>query len=436
MKANNTKIIIGAYAVSPVRGSECAVGWEICRRLGSYYDITVLMANETPSQNKFFQEVQAHLASNPDEAKNVTFIPISHPPLSRLWTFIHDHGFWPAYYLAYNLWQRAAFRKAMDLHKKTPFSLAHQMNMIGYREPGYLWKLSIPFVWGPVGGFPEIPWGFIRHSGLKNIATQGLKKLANAAQQRSTYRCKQAAKHADHIWTVEHNGQALIRELWGSPSEIMLEAGAYPLGAFTVSPYNSSRPLHLAWSGMITFGKQLPLLLRALHKLKNANFILTVIGDGYEKDNCIKLSSELSIGEKIRWVGWVSHAKAVELVKACDVFIHTSVKEATSTAVLEALSLGKPVICHDACGMGIAITENCGRKVPLISPDISIADFCRHIESLIGSPDLVAQLSRGAWERASELSWDRTVETIAKVYDCILTGKKRVGRYMGDLHKF
>lgn len=424
MKAKNTKIIVGAYAVSPVRGSECAVGWEICRRLGKYYDTTVLMVNETPSQNKFFQEVQAYLASKPDEVKNVTFIPISYPPLSRLWTFIHDHGFWPAYYLAYNLWQRAAFRKAMELHKITPFSLAHQINMIGYREPGYLWKMSIPFVWGPVGGFPEIPWGFIRHSGLKNIATQGCKKLANATQQRLTYRCKQAAKHAGHIWAVEHNGQARIRKLWGSPSEIMLEAGSNPLGAFTVPTYNSSRPLHLVWSGMITFGKQLPLLLQALHKLDNVNYILTVIGDGYEKEYCMKLSAALSIREKIQWVGWVSHANAMELVKACDVFIHTSVKEATSTAVLEALSLGKPVICHDACGMGIAVTENCGRKVPLISPDISIAHFCRHIEELSGNPDIVAQLSRGAWERARELSWDRKVEAIAKVYDRIITGKK------------
>ena len=81
MKATNTKIIVGAYAVSPIRGSECAVGWEICRRLGRYYDTTVLMANETPSQNRFFQEVQTYLAANPDEAKNVTFIPISYPPL-------------------------------------------------------------------------------------------------------------------------------------------------------------------------------------------------------------------------------------------------------------------------------------------------------------------------------------------------------------------
>jgi hypothetical protein len=26
------------------------------------------------------------------------------------------------------------------------------LNMIGYREPGYLWKLNVPFVWGPMGG--------------------------------------------------------------------------------------------------------------------------------------------------------------------------------------------------------------------------------------------------------------------------------------------
>ncbi len=64
------------------------------------------------------------------------------------------------YYTGYAAWQRAAYRAALDLHRDRPFDLAHQLNITGYREPGYLWKLPIPFVWGPVGGAADIPPGF------------------------------------------------------------------------------------------------------------------------------------------------------------------------------------------------------------------------------------------------------------------------------------
>ena len=37
------------------------------------------------------------------------------------------------------------------------FDLIHYVGMIGYREPGYLWKLGLPYVWGPVGGTNNAP---------------------------------------------------------------------------------------------------------------------------------------------------------------------------------------------------------------------------------------------------------------------------------------
>ena len=38
--------------------------------------------------------------------------------------------------------------------------------MIGIREPGYLWKINIPFIYGPVGGLTYYPKEFILNSGI------------------------------------------------------------------------------------------------------------------------------------------------------------------------------------------------------------------------------------------------------------------------------
>ena len=43
----------------------------------------------------------------------------------------------------------------------TNFDLVHQVNFMTFREPGYLWTLDAPFVWGPWGGGAELPLAFL-----------------------------------------------------------------------------------------------------------------------------------------------------------------------------------------------------------------------------------------------------------------------------------
>ena len=154
------RLLISAYAVSPARGSECTVGWEISTRLGAYFDVTVLFCKETPSKYPYYTEIEDYLNSKPIE--NVNFVPIEMPETSKKYTKLHNSGFWPAYYWGYKCWQKEAFRVAKRLHQLERFDVAYQLNMIGFREPGYLWNLDIPFVWGPTNGFHSIPFSFIR----------------------------------------------------------------------------------------------------------------------------------------------------------------------------------------------------------------------------------------------------------------------------------
>jgi glycosyltransferase involved in cell wall biosynthesis len=97
-------------------------------------------------------------------------------------------------------------------------------------------------------------------------------------------------------------------------------------------------------------------------------------------------------------------------------FVHTSLREATSNVIPEALSTGLPVICHDINGMSIAINDKCGLKVPLSSPKESIDGFCEAIYTLAKNNELLNRLQKGAYQRAKEISWDSMAETIANDY--------------------
>jgi glycosyltransferase involved in cell wall biosynthesis len=106
-----------------------------------------------------------------------------------------------------------------------------------------------------------------------------------------------------------------------------------------------------------------------------------------------------------------------------DVLVHTSYREATSNVIPEALSCGLPVICHDISGMAIAVTQECGIKVPLESHEKSVLGFRQALRELLPtsqnlnttSPHLAA-LKSGSLHRATDLSWDHFANRLALDY--------------------
>ena len=97
-------------------------------------------------------------------------------------------------YLSYNLWQRRALRAARQLHAQVRFDLVHHVNILGFREPGYLWKLDAPFIWGPVGGTQNYPWRNLSQAGLIGGVREVLRNLVNGLQLRFSRRVHRAAR--------------------------------------------------------------------------------------------------------------------------------------------------------------------------------------------------------------------------------------------------
>jgi glycosyltransferase involved in cell wall biosynthesis len=203
----------------------------------------------------------------------------------------------------------------------------------------------------------------------------------------------------------------------------MIETGAELSNSARIRKRCDNTPLVLCWSGLFCGIKALPLLLRALAGLRNHDWILHVIGDGPEKANWMKELHFLNLGDRIVFHGQVTRVQALEIMDMADVLVHSSVKEGTPHVVLEALSSGMPVICHDACGMGVAVDESCGIKVPLVEPEASVAGFRSAIKRMLVQPDLLEGLSRGALARSVELSWSRKIEHYLAAYAETMRGQ-------------
>lgn len=423
--APRLRVLVSAYAVSPVRGSEPGMGWNICTRLARHHDVTVLCSPEVPPKAEDFRaEIEEHLRTN-GEIPGLTFHFVTPPVLSHLLQRESRLLRRTLYYAGYRSWQRAAFKAARELHARRPFDVVHQLNITGYREPGYLWNLPVPFVWGPVGGAANVPTPFLEMMGRGERLFYALRNVANAVQRRTLTRCRKAARRASHVWVVGEANRRLLEDTWGTPAEPMLEVGGEAHQAGRIRTYHPARPLRLVWSGQHIGRKALPLLLRALQAMGPAPAVhVTVLGEGPETASWKSAAEALGVAGMLRWAGHLSRADALREMAAADAFVSTSVLEETSLVVLEALSLGLPVICHDACGMGAAVTPGCGIKVPMRTPESSVAGFAAAIRELAHDGDTVGRLSAGALLRAEELSWDRKARQIADTYERVVAASR------------
>ena len=338
------RILLSAFAVSPSRGSEAAVGWNIATRLGKYHDVVVLHA-ERDHEQTYGRDIRAYLTQY-GEVPGVKFVSIAKPPYAAVCDAIHDLGFWYAYYWGYASWQRAALKTAMRLQVEQPFDLVHHLNMIGFREPGYLWKLNLPFVWGPISGAVMVPWSYMSSLGLRGAGFHILRNIENAIHMRFVPRVCRAARAASQIWVVSPADYKMVTQLWRRPAAYLLETGCAEIRNPVKTPYDGKRPIELAWSGLHVSSKALPILLDALRRLDaTVRWHLTVLGKGPETASWQRIATDYGIDQRISWLGQLSRDAAVRTMSRADVFVFTSIKEGTPHVVAEALGAGLPVVC-------------------------------------------------------------------------------------------
>ena len=407
------RVLIGAFGCSPYHGSEAAVGWNIPLALAKRHEVT-LVCGDLKAGRPGWKDLNAYgLDKIP-----FTVAYVAPTRLISLLERLHRlPGCWALYYLAYRLWQKRAYRRARELVSQKPFDIVHQLNMIGYREPGYLWKLNTPFVWGPVGGAPNEPWAFRRLFSVSGRVKVGLRTLLNEIQKRVCYRARRAAARARKLWVVTEADEAMVRGIWGRDCERMVESGSMPNAAGRVHELGVGETLRIVWSGIHTSRKALPILLHALARLPNAAVRVDILGEGPETSAWKSLAQRLGVAPLLSWRGKLPHDEALSVMGKSHVLAFPSLKEGTPHVVLEALSLGLPVVCHEACGMGTVVTDRCGVKVLLKDPETSIAGFAAVLRRFIEEPGLVETLSRGALARAQELTWAAKADAISRGYE-------------------
>jgi hypothetical protein len=124
-----------ACSCRPGRYSEAGPDWGWLVQAGRSYDVWALV-----EQGPCEKAIRAWDAEN----GSVPGVRFHFVPETRLEKVLRKTLLFDS--MASSLWQHRAVRIAEHLHERHLFDLAHQLGA----EPGYLWTLGIPFVWGPL----------------------------------------------------------------------------------------------------------------------------------------------------------------------------------------------------------------------------------------------------------------------------------------------
>ena len=400
-----------AYACVPGGGSEPGVGWNRAVQAGRFADTWVICEG---------RECEAALTQYIKANGPVAGVTFHYVPLSALEVALQRVP--GCYYLAYNLWHRRAFALAKALHAKHEFDLAHLVNIVSFREPGYLWKLQIPFVWGPVGGTQNLPSAFLGVLNLRASVKEAVRSWLNRLQLRFGRRQKHVGRTAAALIAANSTIERDLLRKWGVRAERQIEIGATEIVEWPARISENDGELHILWVGHVTPVKALRLLIAALAKLRrDLPWRLRVIGDGSELKICQQRALDADIHQHIEWLGWQWRADVLPQYAWADVFAFTSLRDTTGTVVLEALSNGVPVVCLDHQGAGEVVTAECGIKIPAESPDQVINDLAAALERMADDPDFRHQLASGALERAEDFHWSRQGDRMADIYRRVLS---------------
>ena len=410
------KVLVSVYACNPYRGSEEGVGWGWVRAMAQYHQLWVITAE--------FHRSDLETAQNeaPDLFKHIKFIYVPHRPwhyrLSPGWLYIEKSIFKPIMNYAYRLWQRDAYFIAKSLRTKIDFDLTHQITYVGFRFPGYLWKLNLPFVWGPIGGLENTPWRFLPKFGLDGYLYYAGRNIINSFDKKYLPGPKKAFRKARGGIIAATNGiRKEILRRYGADSEVICEIGPPSNTARNHSIRKSGEILKLFWSGQHLPGKALPLLLNALCQLPSKpQRRLDILGQGPCTKKWQRLARELGVDRGCKWHDQVPRSEAIKRVHRTHLFIITSLKDLTSTVLLEALSQGVPVICPDHCGFADVVTEDCGIKIAVNTPRQFITDLAAAITMLAKDEERRQKLAKGALRRIEDFSWEKKAKQVNLIY--------------------
>ncbi len=122
--------------------------------------------------------------------------------------------------------------------------------------------------------------------------------------------------------------------------------------------------------GQLIPPKGIDLLIDAFarHRLRGGPCELWIVGEGEQRDALEAQARRLGVGDAVRFLGRVPHGELAPLLRDCDVFVFPTLVDLIGRVVVEALSVGTPVIVSSRSGAAGTLVQD-GRNGLVVDPE-------------------------------------------------------------------
>lgn len=399
------RLIVSAFACSPLWGSEPGVGWRWALELARQHEVTVI------THAYFQKDIEKRLADSPV------------PGLSFLYFRVPGIGAHPhrqlnsrAYYW---LWQLMVRRRVRELLLHERFDVIHHLTWGSYRLPCFLGGLGVPLVVGPVGGGEGAPLRLYRSWPWRERAFYQLRQLSIAVSRWDPFVMWSLSNAACVLTKTSETRDALP---WFARAKAVQagETGVGQIEARTVVREAAEMPLELLYAGRLLGGKGVTYAVHMMRLLarRGVRARLSLAGDGRLEDWVREQIARHRLQDHVRMLGKVPREHMVTLYDSSDLLVFPSWHDSSGNVVTEALSRGLPVLCLDIGGPRYSVDERCAVVVPTkgCNEDGIAQAMASRVERLANDRTRLAQLAAGALQRAQELSW---ASQVARAYHII-----------------
>lgn len=328
------RIFISAYACSPLKGSEASVGWSWIVRVSSLFpNYHFIVATE---EREFKEDIITYTGLN--TLKNVQFVFVPRKRNRKLEN-ISTLMFYISYYLTYRKWHKKVLGEFRYLNELESIDIVHHLNMIGFREPGFLYRINgVKYIHGPVGGGGIIDKDALRLINNRKVrAFYFLYNIVNVLQKNHHFRWKKAvSKSQDLLMSNTAN-----KQFFNKQNSTIYIASDYKLP----DEIEVTGATVLTWVGAFQDRKLLDLFLEIVDHPSILNSVdsIQIFGDFIHGNEFSKSVRTVS-SSQISFNGWAPKAVVEESLKGSRIFCTTSIREGTPVSIIEAYNAGCCVI--------------------------------------------------------------------------------------------
>ena len=396
-------VLLIAYGCEPGRGSEPGIGWHHA----------VATARSRPTYIVAHPDHRGPLCdgiadwNRRGEGMPMRAVYVDAGGPSRRWANAGYAGFNVYYYL----WQRAAARAAVDLHRRVGFAAVQHVSLTRWWMPSpgaALAARGVPFVWGPLGAGETMPWRFRRGIGMRGHVTELSRAAARETFMRdpALIRCARlttvgVAEPDETADRMRSLGVRRVERAYSLPCDARRMDGVEPAE-------KSPKTFRVVSGGGLVYWKSFHLSVRAFARAFGGDPRCEYVHVcGGEQEGRVRREAERAgVGGRVRLLGEMPHREALRWVASADLYVLPTLRDTTGH-IFEALAAGVPVLSVDRLSPGAVLDDSCGRRVPVRGDVESIVEeMATTMRRWRDDAGLRERLSAGAKLRAADLSAD------------------------------